>query len=190
LADDWTAAGQTHTVYGVTVRNGFIVNGAAESNGNLVIYGGQGNDTITTGAGNDTIFGGPGADTLTGGAGSDIFTYSNVSNSIGSAHDIIIAFDPSADKIDLPSGISVTAIDAAISSGAASAATLDSDLTSALTSLGGHHAVQFTPSSGNLAGHTLEVIDTNGVAGYQAGQDMVIELQSPISPIASATTFI
>jgi Ca2+-binding RTX toxin-like protein len=190
LADDWTPAGQTRTVYGVAVHNGFTVDASAESDGNLVVYGGLGDDTITTGAGNDIIWGKAGADVLKGGAGADTYAYNTVSDSIGSAHDIIIGFDPSVDKIDLPSGISVTGIDAAISSGAASSATFDSDLTTALASLGSHHAVQFTPSSGTLAGHTLEVIDTNGVAGYQAGQDMVIELQSPVSSITAVTIFI
>ncbi|HSI17462.1 MAG TPA: hypothetical protein VK980_06815, partial [Sphingomonas sp.] len=118
------------------------------------------------------------------------YVYTAVAQSIGTAHDIIIGFDPTVDKIDLPSGISVTAIDAAVSSGAASASTLDSDLTSALASLGAHHAVTFTPSSGDLAGHTLEVIDTDGVTGYQAGADMVIELQSPVSSITVTTPFI
>ncbi|HSI17839.1 MAG TPA: calcium-binding protein, partial [Sphingomonas sp.] len=53
LADDWTAAGQTHIVYGVVVRDGFTLDASAESDGNLTVYGGLGNDTITTGAGND-----------------------------------------------------------------------------------------------------------------------------------------
>jgi hypothetical protein len=189
LADDWTPAGQTYTVYGVTVRSGFTVNGAAESNGNLIVYGGLGNDTITTGAGNDTLYGGAGADTLTGGAGADIYLYSKVSDSIGSAHDIIIGFDPSVDKIRLPSGTSVTGIDAAVSSGAASVSTIDSDFSAALGGLAAHHAIQFTPSTGNLAGHVFEVIDMNGTAGYQAGQDIVIELQSPVSPITATTAF-
>ena len=39
-------------------------------------------------------------------------------------------------------------------------------------------AVLFTPDSGNLAGHTFLVIDFNGVAGYQAGADLVIQLES------------
>ena len=38
-------------------------------------------------------------------------------------------------------------------------------------------------SSGTLAGHIFAVIDTNGIAGYQAGQDLVIELVNPVLPI-------
>jgi Ca2+-binding RTX toxin-like protein len=190
LTDDWTPAGQTRTIYGVLVRDGYTLDASAESNGNLTVYGGYGSDTITTGAGNDWIYGGLGADILKGGLGADTYVYTAVAQSIGTAHDIIIGFDPTVDKIDLPSSVSVTGIDAAVSSGAASAATLDSDLTTALASLGAHHAVAFTPSSGDLAGHTLEVIDTNGVTGYQAGVDMVIELQSPVSSITLTTPFI
>ena len=188
LADDWTAAGQTRTVYGVTVRDGFTIDGSAESNGNLKVYGGLGNDVITTGAGNDWIHGGAGADTLTGGLGADTYVYTKVSHSIGSSHDIIVGFDPTADKIDLPT--TVTGIDAALNAGNASAATLDADLTAALAGLNANHAITFTVSGGDLAGHIFEVIDTNGIAGYQAGQDMVIELQNPTGAIIDTTPFV
>jgi Ca2+-binding RTX toxin-like protein len=172
------------------VRDGFTLDASAESDGNLTVYGGLGNDTITTGAGNDWIYGGLGADVLKGGLGADTYVYTKAVQSVGSSHDIIIGFDPTVDKIDLPTGISVTGIDAAINSGAASAATLDDDLTNALVSLGAHHAVQFTATSGDLAGHVFEVIDSNGVAGYQAGKDMVIELQNPVTAITTPAPFI
>jgi Ca2+-binding RTX toxin-like protein len=94
LADDWTAAGQTHIVYGVPVRDGFILDASAESDGNLTVYGGLGSDTITTGAGNDWIYGGLGADVLKGGLGADTYVYTKAVQSIGSSHDIIIGFDP------------------------------------------------------------------------------------------------
>ena len=188
LADDWTAAGQTHTVYGVTVRDGFTLDASAESDGNLKVYGGQGTDTITTGAGSDWIHGGAGADILNGGGGGDTFAYSAISNSIGSSHDIIINFDAAHDHIDLPTA--VTGIDAAITTGTLNAGSLDSDLTAALAGLNANHAVSFTADHGDLAGHIFEVIDTNGVAGYQAGQDMVIELQNPVTPITTPAPFI
>ena len=40
LADDWTAAGQSRIIYAVGIRAGAIINGAAESSGKFVIYGG------------------------------------------------------------------------------------------------------------------------------------------------------
>ncbi|HSI19895.1 MAG TPA: hypothetical protein VK980_19160, partial [Sphingomonas sp.] len=183
-------AGQTHIVYGVVVRDGFTLDASAESDGNLTVYGGLGNDTITTGAGNDWIYGGLGADILKGGLGADTYVYTKVAQSIGSSHDIIIGFDPTVDRIDLPTGISVTGIDAAINVGTLSAGSFDSDLTAALAGLNAHHAVTFTASGGDLANHIFEVIDTNGIAGYQAGQDMVIELQNPVAPITTPAPFI
>ena len=188
LADDWTAAGQTHTVYAAQVRDGFTLDASAESDGNLKIYGGLGGDTITTGAGNDWIHGGLGADILDGGTGNDIFAYSNIAQSIGTSHDMIINFDALHDHIDLTT--TVTGIDAAISTGALNAASFDSDLATALAGLNANHAVQFTADSGTLAGHIFEVIDTNGIAGYQAGQDMVIELQTPVTTITDTSVFI
>lgn len=43
-----------------------------------------------------------------------------------------------------------------------------------------NHTVQFTVSGDARDGHVSEVIDANGQAGYQAGQDRVIELQAPV----------
>ncbi|HSI18592.1 MAG TPA: Ig-like domain-containing protein [Sphingomonas sp.] len=188
LSDDWTAAGQTHTVYSVPVRDGFIVDASAETDGNIKVYGGLGSDTITTGAGNDWIMGGAGADMLNGGLGADTFVYTKVSHSIGSSHDIIIGFDPTVDKIDLPT--TVTGIDAAITTGSLSTGSFDADLTAALAGLNANHAITFTADSGTLSGHIFEVIDTNGIAGYQAGQDMVIELQTPAGAITDTTPFV
>ena len=37
-------------------------------------------------------------------------------------------------------------------------------------------AIVFDPDSGDFAGKTFLVVDANGVAGYQAGQDLVFEL--------------
>jgi Ca2+-binding RTX toxin-like protein len=190
IADDWATGSQNKLVYAVQVRHGVTVDASAESSASFTFYGGLGNDVFKGGAGNDWMHGGAGADTLTGGAGADTYVYSQIAHSIGSAHDIIIGFDPTVDKIDLPTGITVTGIDAAISTGSVSAASFDSDLTAALAGLNANHAVTFTGNSGDLAGHIFEVIDTNGVAGYQAGADMVIELQSPAAAITSTTPFI
>ncbi|HEY5239154.1 MAG TPA: bluetail domain-containing putative surface protein, partial [Rhizomicrobium sp.] len=84
-----------------------------------------------------------------------------------------------SDKIDLK--FKVTAIDAAIATGALSTASFDTDLAAAVDAahLGKHHAVLYTPDSGDLAGKTFLVIDANGVKGYQAGSDFVIQLDQP-----------
>ncbi|HSZ11347.1 MAG TPA: bluetail domain-containing putative surface protein, partial [Rhizomicrobium sp.] len=72
----------------------------------------------------------------------------------------------------------VTGTDTKVASGALSHATFDSDLASAINAshLEAHHAVLFTPSSGDLKGHTFMIVDHNGVAGYQAGHDAVFDL--------------
>ena len=41
------------------------------------------------------------------------------------------------------------------------------------------HAVLFKPDSGTLHGKTFLIVDVNGVAGYQAGADLVIQLVTP-----------
>ncbi|HEY2071268.1 MAG TPA: calcium-binding protein [Rhizomicrobium sp.] len=177
------AAGQTLTmdgsalngaVAGVTEHYSF--DGAAETDGRFVLIGGAGNDSLEGGAGNDRITGGAGADDIQGRGGMNVFVYNAVGDSNGSFHDTITGADMLNDSFDLQ--VSVTAIDAAVTTGALSAASFDSNLATDLGSLGAHHAVVFTASSGDLAGHTYLVIDANGQAGYQGSQDMVIELVS------------
>ena len=62
------------------------------------------------------------------------------------------------------------------------AASFDQDLAAAVNAghLAGHQAVLFTPAAGGLAGETFLVVDVNGVAGYQAGADLVIDLHHPL----------
>jgi Ca2+-binding RTX toxin-like protein len=169
-SDANVAAGQTLTVNASALGSGntLTFNGAAETDGSFVITGGAGNDTIT---------GGSGADLLTGGAGADKFVYTSVAQSTGSHYDTLSGFDMNADKFDLP--VSVTSIDTTISSGSLSSASFDTDLAAATAALGAHHAVLFTPTTGGLAGQTFLVVDANGTAGYQSGQDFVFALNNP-----------
>jgi hypothetical protein len=92
-----------------------------------------------------------------------------------------VGFDFASDKINAPHRIK--AIDAAISSGALSAATFDTDLSTTLdgTHLGGYHAALFTPTTGGLAGQTFLIVDADGIAGYQAGQDFVFNLEGAVN---------
>jgi Ca2+-binding RTX toxin-like protein len=77
--DGNVAAGQTLAFYATTLTatNAFTFNGAAETDGKFLVYGGLGTDTITTGAGSDGIyFGRDGrfntvTDHVDGGGGSD-----------------------------------------------------------------------------------------------------------------------
>jgi hypothetical protein len=75
LEDVWTASGAAKTVFGRNVTTALTINGAAETNGNLTIFGGRAGDTLTTGGGNDTIYGLEGNDSITGGLGVDTAVY-------------------------------------------------------------------------------------------------------------------
>ncbi|WP_242185907.1 peroxidase family protein [Sphingomonas sp. CARO-RG-8B-R24-01] len=146
------------------------------------INGGAGNDIITGSAGNDTIVGGAGADTLRGGGGSNRFVYNAVSESTGTNtgtnYDFLADFDFAKDKIVLPGAVDVwNTYRPTITSGTLSTATFNANLAAIFNgALQPNSAEFFTPTAGTLAGHTFLVIDGNGIAGYQAGQDWVFEV--------------
>lgn len=185
LADDLVGAGQTFTVFGLPVETGFTLNATAETNGNITVFGGSGADTISTGAGNDRIFGGGGADVLNGGAGADTFVYDAVSQSTGAGYDRVTGFVSGTDRFDFD--VAVTGVDATVGAGSLSTASFDANLAAVIGAgqLAANHAVLFTADAGDLAGQTFLVVDANGVAGYQAGSDYVIQL---ITPPASLVT--
>jgi hypothetical protein len=163
--------------------------------GLLTVVGGNGQDTINAsavGAAHRVIFdGGGGADTMTAGAGVDYFLYNSASESTGPNYDTIANINFSQDKLNVPGINPITGIDAAVTSGALSTATFNSDLAAAITAgkLGAHHAVEFTASSGTLAGQTFLIADLNGTAGYQANADLVVHLTGATGTLAT-TTFI
>ncbi|HEY2069044.1 MAG TPA: M10 family metallopeptidase [Rhizomicrobium sp.] len=190
-ADGTVAAGKTLTVTAgaLGTANRFTFNGAKELDGHFILKGGQGEDIITGGALSDNIDGGPGSDHLRGGGGADTFTYLAAHDSTSTTRDLILDFNAAQDKIDL--WFSVASIHAAVNTGSLSTGSFDSQLASAVTFLTNHQAVLYTPNAGNLAGHTFLVVDVNGIAGYQAHSDLVIDLEQPTN-IASfgASTFI
>ena len=102
-ANSLVASGQTLAIFGLQVETSITFDGAAESDGNLRIYGGTIDDTLIAGGGADWIFGGAGADTLSGGGGNDIFHYDDVAQSTADLGDTILDF-ASGDNIDV-SGI-------------------------------------------------------------------------------------
>ena len=188
--DATVASGQTLTVKanGLGAGDSLTFNGSAETNGNFDITAGAGDDVLTGGTGNDFLRGGSGTNTLTGGggqdnlqggAGVDTFVYNAVSDSTSTGFDIVHGFDASNDIFHL-AGITVNAIDTAVTSGHLALATFDANLAQYIgaAQLGAHDAVLFTPDKGALHGHTFLIVDVNGVAGYQAGQDLVIELDN------------
>jgi Ca2+-binding RTX toxin-like protein len=187
MSDGNVADGQTLTIDASKLGGGFALtfDGSAEHDGAFVVKGGRGDDhmiggdgadKLTGGKGNDVLQGGNGADLLNGGRGDDIFAYTAVAQSTGPVFDTIAGFSAKQDKIDV--WFAVTGVDKAVAHGALSLASFNSDLATALgaAQLAGSHAIVFTPDSGDLAGDTFLVVDANGVAGYQAGQDLVIQL--------------
>ncbi|MBV9883405.1 MAG: hypothetical protein JO276_10395 [Sphingomonadaceae bacterium] len=185
--DAFVGAGQTETIFALQTTTGMVFDGSHEHDGAFKIYGGSGADTITGSDGNDWIFGGNGGDTLTGGLGSDTFYYDAANQSTSTTYDKIIGFDDNTDKIDLP--FAVTGF-AAPTSGNLSTASFDADLSSAFAGLTSHQAGMFTATGGSLNGHTFLVVDADGVQGYQAGSDYVIEIVSPATPVDNPAIFV
>jgi hypothetical protein len=177
-ADSNVEAGHSLTIDGMALGadDSLDFDGSAETDGRYVLQGGQGADHFTAGAGNDILYGWEGADTLTGGAGADRFLYGAASDSTGAHYDTIVDFHFGEDVIDLP--VTVTALDTAVSHGSLSTASFDADMSAALgaSALGAGHAILFTADQGELSGQTFLVVDANGQAGYQAGEDYVIHL--------------
>lgn len=189
--DDFVHAGATIVVDGSKVGAGNYVmfDGSAETDGNFAFYGSAGNDIVFGGAGNDWLNGLGGADVLTGGAGADTFVYSKASESTGANYDVLADFDPLADRIALP--VKVTGFDAALTAGTLSENSFTHDLASALGGLGANHAALYRPDSGDLAGTVFLVVDGNGVAGYQEGEDYVFALPSTtLASLAGHTDFL
>jgi len=170
--------------------NDIIVAGAGYDtlnggNGDDTLYGENGKDTLNGGAGDDFLYGGHGNDTIDGGAGQDflegdggrdIFVFGAVGDSTSTGYDSIQDFSTTDDKIDL--WFTVTGVQSPRDVGTLRAGHFDSDLENAISSarLAAHHAILYTPDNGDLAGQTFLIVDANGTAGYQAGEDLVIHL--------------
>ncbi|MBV9990668.1 MAG: hypothetical protein JOZ72_05180 [Alphaproteobacteria bacterium] len=198
--DATVSKGATLTVDGSTLDAGQSLHfdGSAESDGLFVLIGGagddvliggdrpsnmnggQGQDVLVGGMRNDTLRGGGASDTLDGGdGGNDRFVYKAVTDSTGIHYDTIDGFAATRDIFDM--NVGVKDVDAHIMGGAlddTGGALFNQELAAAVDAahLGAQHAVLFTPDSGDLAGHVFLIVDANGVAGYQAGEDYVMDL--------------
>jgi hypothetical protein len=187
--DDLVAAGKTFTFWSLTMSslNHVALDGGAETDGSFRFFLGAGSDTAIGGSGADSFFGGAGADDLTGGGGADTFVYHSSFESTDAGFDVIHGFVAGSDRFDLPG--TVTGIDTAIGSGALTTASFATDLQTAAgaAQLAAHHAVLFTPSSGDYSGHTFLVVDANGTAGYQAGADFVFDVTGMTGTLTTAS---
>ncbi|MBX9857982.1 MAG: hypothetical protein K2Y20_00140 [Sphingomonas sp.] len=180
VANAFVPTGETRTIFGLSVTRSITVNGAAETDGILRIYGGTAADTLTGGGAADWIFGGNGGDTLRGGNGADVFFYDAAVQSSSTNYDRLLDFDFANDRIQISGQVHDTY--ATVTSGLLSDGTFDANLATALNAqLIGGRAVFFTPNSGTLAGQTFLVVDANGVDGYQAGADYVFQLPNAVT---------
>jgi Ca2+-binding RTX toxin-like protein len=161
-----------------TAAHALAFDGSAETNGFFSIFGGAGNDTLIGGQNGDTFDGVGGRDTLAGEGGADTFRYIDTAHSTGTGFDTIVGFDAAEDGFIIAGAVS--AVDPTVNSGALSNATFDADLAAAIgaAELAADHAVVFKPDAGTLDGRVFLIIDGNNIAGYQAGGDWVIEMES------------
>jgi len=167
---------------------GNILFGASDDiyNGTLgsdtgTIFGRGGADVLKAGADGDILNGGGASDRISGGSGEDTFAYTAISDSTGALRDKIVGFDAAADTFQLT--VTPSVIDTEITTGLLKGgANFDPTMEAAIGAgqLGANHAVLFTPNAGNLAGFMFLIVDANGTAGYQAGQDYVMELLHPL----------
>jgi hypothetical protein len=173
------AVTRTGTAIANTIHGGNFDDALNGLDGKDTLYGHDGHDVLNGGGGKDRLTGGAGADVLNGASGADRFMYRKASESTGPSYDTIKKGNFAQDLFDTKG--TVAAIDAAIGSGQLRGGHFDADLASAVDSahLGADHAVLFTADAGNLAGKTFLVVDLNGVAGYQAGADIVVRLDNP-----------
>jgi hypothetical protein len=174
--DDFVRGVSTMIIDGskVGAGNHVMFDGSAETDGRISFVGGAGDDIAFGGAGNDTLRGNGGADVLTGGAGADRFVYDGAGESTGANYDILADFNPAADRIDLRG--TVSGFSTAVQGGSLSDASFAHDLGAALGGLGAGKAVVYAPNAGDLAGTIFLIVDGNGVAGYQDGEDYVFAL--------------
>lgn len=178
IDDSFVTGGATKSVWGAQVRTDMVIDGHAVANGNLNLFGGLGNDMLTGGAGNDRLFGGAGRDTLAGGAGNDVFVYNAASDSTSTGYDTLVGFVRGQDVVEV-AGVARTSYAADVS-GRLDDATFDADLTNAVGgSLTSGSALFFNANDGNHAGQTFLLVDGNGIDGYQAGQDLVMQVVAP-----------
>jgi Ca2+-binding RTX toxin-like protein len=158
--------------------------------GHNVLRGLDGDDVIIGGVGNDTLDGGTGVDILVGGTGRDliypgnddapdIIRFLHANESTGARRDVVVGMNlDNEDMFDLPA--MPTSVSPNVTGGVLNEGSFNADLAKAVNSslpVGG--AVLFDPSSGTAdhANTVYLVVDANGIAGYQAGVDYVIELQ-------------
>ncbi|HTQ14433.1 MAG TPA: bluetail domain-containing putative surface protein [Rhizomicrobium sp.] len=162
-----------------------LVNGAND----LIATGSMQADSFDlTGGGTCTVYAAGGADTIMADSSAhEHFVYKAAGDSTSTGYDTISGVNFATDEFNVhAAGGAVVGVDSAVTGGALSTATFDSDLAAAIGAgqMTAHTAVLFTADSGTLSGHTFLVVDENGTAGYQAGADLVIDVTGATGTLA------
>jgi Ca2+-binding RTX toxin-like protein len=156
-------------VIGGSLNDNIVGNTLANS-----LSGGAGNDTLNGGAGNDGLTGGLGKDILTGSTGLDTLNYNSLGESLLSGFDVIQGYSgtgASLDRINAPG--SIAPINLTASKGPAlnlSEAAIQAVLTATKFAANTAAAFKVTGQSGTF------IALNNGVAGFQAASDAIIQL--------------
>ena len=130
--------------------------------------------------GRDLIRGAGGADQLTGGGGKDYYFYDTVSDSTSTRYDTIHGFNANQDTLVFFNGRPMRSTRRSTTAHCRlRASTATSPRRSAASRLHANDAVLFKPDAGTLSGHTFLIVDANGQAGYQAGEDFIIASPTP-----------
>ncbi|HYW16158.1 MAG TPA: calcium-binding protein, partial [Allosphingosinicella sp.] len=103
LSDAIVKPGETLTVSGTLLMASetMILDGSAESDGLLSLFGGRADDTLKGGGQSDILYGNLGADQLAGNGGADVFRYNSAAESTAGSMDRILDFATGTDKVDL-----------------------------------------------------------------------------------------
>ncbi len=170
LSDANVGAGQVLTVLARSLEasDSVIFDGSQETDGSFKFLGG--------GAASTNFTGGSKADVIAAGSGIDTITYTDASQSTSLDYDTVRAFDFANDLFDVDGAITSVAI---VNSGRLGTVNFDTELATAMNGvLGADTAALFTPTASALHGATFLVVDQNGLAGYQAGDDLVLRLNN------------
>lgn len=157
--------------------------------GKDTLVGGDSDDRLLGGVGRDHLEGGSGRDFLQGGSDIDIYRYFLASDSTGREFDTVDGFDFSVDRFYTTTGVS--GYDGKLNGGRLdNDGSFDNQLEGTVdaTRLAPLHAMLYQPGTGDFAGVLFAIIDRNGLAGYQDGEDYVMRLDNALNVGAADLT--
>ncbi|MFN6438165.1 MAG: bluetail domain-containing putative surface protein [Nostoc sp. DedSLP01] len=143
--------------------------------GNDTLLGGSGNDILLGGDGNDKLVGGTGADKLTGGKGKDSFGYTELTDSLWNNYDRITDFSIGTDSIDGPYSVNAAGVfeKGGVLTGAWNPGKINGWIGAVLAP---KKAVTFQYKANGSAPLQTFVALNDNIAGFQSGQDAIIEI--------------